>query len=114
MTTGIHINVITPRSVTIQIKSFLLCVSCVASSKSVVLELSNMMYVAVVLLEREIVMIHKKYKNKHFKERGKCIKETKVYILENVFLLSNCVYIYNVQKTFTSYRLVQQGSIYYQ
>lgn len=60
MTTGTHINVIRPSSVTIQIKSFLLFVSCVESSKVVVLELSNMMCVAVVLLEREMEKIHKK------------------------------------------------------
>lgn len=66
MTIGKHINVITPSSVTIQIKSFFGGVFCVASSKGVVLELSNMLYVAVVLLEREMAKIHKTYINKHF------------------------------------------------
>lgn len=61
MTIGKHINVITPSSVTIQINSFFGGVFCVASSKGVVLELSNMMYVAVVLLEREMAKIHKTY-----------------------------------------------------
>lgn len=53
-------------------------------------------------------MIHKKYKNKHFKERGKCIKETKVYwhFRKSVSIVKLCIHLQCTK----NFYLIQAGS----